>query len=47
MATEPKRMYLDTNILAYVVNTKAPQHRAALEVLRPSETEILCVYPRF
>ncbi len=43
MATEPKRMYLDTNVLAYVVNTKAPQHRAALEVLRPSETEIICV----
>jgi len=43
MATEPKRIYLDTNVLAYVVNTKAPQHRAALEVLRPSETEILCV----
>ena len=43
MATEPKRIYLDTNVLAYVANTRAPQHRAALEVLRPSETEILCV----
>jgi uncharacterized protein len=26
MATEAKRIYLDTNILAYVANTKAPQH---------------------
>lgn len=43
MATEPKKIYLDTNILAYVANTKAPQHRAALEIFRPSETEILCV----
>ncbi|MEQ8540429.1 MAG: PIN domain-containing protein [Coleofasciculus sp. D1-CHI-01] len=36
-------MYIDTNVLAYVVNTKAPLHRAALEIFRPSETEILCV----
>lgn len=43
METEPKRIYLDTNVLAYVANTKAPQHRAALEIFRPSETEILCV----
>lgn len=43
MATEPKRIYLDTNVLAYVVNTKAPQHQAALEVFRPSEAELLCV----
>ena len=43
MATEPKKIYLDTNILAYVANTKAPQHRAALEIFRPSETEIICV----
>lgn len=43
MAIEPKRIYLDTNILAYVANTKAPQHRFALEIFRPSETEILCV----
>lgn len=27
MAIEPKRIYLDTNILAYVANTKAPQQR--------------------
>ncbi|HIK11852.1 MAG TPA: PIN domain-containing protein [Oscillatoriaceae cyanobacterium M33_DOE_052] len=43
MATEAKRIYLDTNILAYVVNTKAPQHQAALEIFRPTEKEILCV----
>ncbi|UWU47776.1 hypothetical protein APLC1_2548 [Limnospira platensis C1] len=29
MAGEAKRIYLDTNILAYVANTKAPQHQAA------------------
>lgn len=43
MATEPKRIYLDTNVLAYVANTQAPQHGAALEIFRPCETEILCV----
>ena len=43
MATEPKLIYLDTNVLAYVANTKAPQHRAALEIFRPSDTEILCI----
>lgn len=43
MAKEPKRIYLDTNVLAYVVNTKAPQHQAALEVFRPSEADLLCV----
>lgn len=43
MVTEPKLIYLDTNVLAYVANTKAPQHRAALEIFRPSDTEILCV----
>lgn len=43
MATEPKRIYLDTNVLAYVTNTKAPQHATALEIFRPCETEILCV----
>ncbi|MCL1474163.1 type II toxin-antitoxin system VapC family toxin [Argonema antarcticum] len=43
MATEPKKIYLDTNVIAYVVNTKAPQHRAALEIFRPSETELLCL----
>jgi predicted nucleic acid-binding protein len=43
MVKEPKRIYLDTNVLAYVVNTKSPQHRAALEIFRPGETEILCV----
>lgn len=43
MAKEPKLIYLDTNILAYVSNTKSPQHKAALEIFRPSETEILCV----
>ena len=42
MAKESKT-YLDTNVLAYVANTKAPQHRAALEIFRPTETEILCV----
>ncbi|MEQ9370450.1 MAG: PIN domain-containing protein [Coleofasciculus chthonoplastes F3-SA18-01] len=43
MATEAKRIYLDTNILAYVANTKAPQHKAALQIFRPTEREILCV----
>ena len=43
MVTGAKRIYLDTNVLAYVANTKAPQHRAALEVFRPTETETLCV----
>ena len=44
MATESKRIYLDTNVLAYVANTKAPHHRSALEIFRPCETEILCVW---
>ncbi|MGK7926736.1 MAG: type II toxin-antitoxin system VapC family toxin [Spirulina sp.] len=43
MAKEPKRIYLDTNILAYVANVRAPQHRAALEIFRPSEKELLCI----
>lgn len=43
METESRRIYLDTNMLAYVANIKAPQHRAALEIFRPCETEILCV----
>lgn len=43
MATGAKRIYLDPNILAYVANTKAPQHQAALEIFRPTEREILCV----
>ncbi|MCT7964489.1 PIN domain-containing protein [Laspinema sp. D1] len=43
MAIGAKRIYLDTNILAYVANTKAPQHQAALEIFRPTEREILCV----
>ncbi len=33
MAKEPKRIYLDPNILAYVANTKAPQ-QAAFEFAR-------------
>ncbi|MEC4819945.1 MAG: PIN domain-containing protein, partial [Scytonema sp. PMC 1069.18] len=43
MDKETKQIYLDTNVLAYVVNTKALQHRAALEIFRPSEREILCI----
>ncbi|WP_313959104.1 type II toxin-antitoxin system VapC family toxin [Umezakia ovalisporum] len=43
MVKEPKLIYLDTNVLAYVVNTKSPQNRAALEVFRPSDREILCL----
>ncbi|KYC37844.1 nucleic acid-binding protein [Scytonema hofmannii PCC 7110] len=43
MDKEPKQIYLDTNVLAYVVNIKAAQHRAALEIFRPSEREILCI----
>jgi uncharacterized protein len=38
-----KRAYLDTNMLAYVANTKAPQHKVALEIFRPSNQEQLCV----
>ncbi len=43
MVTEFKRIYLDTNILAYVANTKASHHKAALEIFRPSEKDKLCV----
>ena len=43
MGTEVKRIYLDTNVLAYVTNTKAPQRRVALEIFRPSNQEQLCV----
>ena len=43
METEVKRIYLDTNVLAYVTNTQAPQHRVALEIFRPSNQEQLCV----
>ena len=43
MATGAKRIYLDPNILAYVAKTKAPQHKAALEIFRPTERENLCV----
>ena len=43
METGVKRIYLDTNMLAYVANTKAPQHRVALEIFRPSNQEQLCV----
>ncbi|MEM9276732.1 MAG: PIN domain-containing protein [Cyanobacteria bacterium P01_F01_bin.143] len=43
MEIEFKRIYLDTNILAYVANTKAPQHRTALEIFRPNNHEQLCV----
>lgn len=43
MDKEPKQIYLDTNVLAYIVNVKASQHRAALEIFRPSEREILCI----
>ena len=32
MATEVKRIYLDTNVLAYITNTKAPEHRVVLEI---------------
>lgn len=43
MATEANRIYVDTNILAYMANTKAPQHKLALEIFRPNSKEILCV----
>ena len=43
MEREFKRIYLDTNMLAYVANTKAPQHRVALETFRPSNQKQLCV----
>ena len=43
MEKEPKLVYLDTNILAYVSNTKSTQHKASLEIFRPNKSEILCV----
>jgi len=43
MGKEANLIYLDTNILAYVSNTKSLQHKTALEIFRPGETEILCV----
>ncbi len=43
MEKEFKQIYLDTNVLAYVANKKAPQHKIALEIFRPSEKEQLCV----
>ncbi|MEL4898045.1 type II toxin-antitoxin system VapC family toxin [Crocosphaera sp. Alani8] len=43
MEKEVKRIYLDTNILAYVSNTKVPQHTAALEIFRPTDKQKLCV----
>lgn len=43
MEREVKQIYLDTNVLAYMSNKKAPQHRVALEIFRPSEKEQLCV----
>jgi predicted nucleic acid-binding protein len=43
METGVKQIYLDTNVLAYVANTKATQHRVALEIFRPSDREQLCV----
>ena len=43
MATESKT-YLDTNVIAYIANNKAPQHKAEIEIiLIPTETEIWCV----
>jgi len=43
--TKPVKHFLDTNILVYSIDLSLPnrdKHRAALEILRPSTTEILC-----
>ena len=40
METEAKRIYLDTNILAYVTNIKAPQHQVVLEIFRPTDMSL-------
>lgn len=40
------RRYLDTNVLVYSIDLSKEnrqKHRAALEILRPSEIEILCL----
>lgn len=47
MATESKRIYLDTNVLAYVANTKAPHHRSALEIFRPVKQKFSAFHHKF
>lgn len=42
----PRKRFLDTNILVYSTDlsvTNRQKHRASLEILRPSENEILCL----
>ncbi|QDZ39725.1 PIN domain-containing protein [Euhalothece natronophila Z-M001] len=41
--------FLDTNVLVYSIDLSSEnrdKHRAALETIRPNETEILCISPQ-
>ena len=43
------KRYLDTNILVYSIDLSkenVEKYRAALEVLRPSKIEVLCLSPQ-
>ncbi|NET81656.1 MAG: PIN domain-containing protein [Moorea sp. SIO1F2] len=48
MASNKKiKRYLDTNILVYSIDLSKDnrqKHRAALEILRPSQREVICLY---
>ena len=50
MASSNKiQIFLDTNVLVYSIDLSSEnrdKHRAALETIRPNETEILCVSPQ-
>lgn len=46
---KPLKRFLDTNILVYSVDLSLPnrsKHRSTLEILRPSEQEILYISPQ-
>ncbi|MFB2893702.1 type II toxin-antitoxin system VapC family toxin [Aerosakkonemataceae cyanobacterium BLCC-F50] len=47
--SKPIKRFLDTNILVYSLDLSVEnrqRHRASLEILRPSSTEILCISPQ-
>jgi uncharacterized protein len=47
--SKPIKRFLDTNILVYSLDLSIEnrqRHRASLEILRPSTTEILCISPQ-
>lgn len=49
VSSKPIKRFLDTNILIYSLDLSVEnrqKHRASLEVLRPSSTEILCISPQ-